>query len=160
MDNLMQSPLSICVTKAGLGAGTTTTFTTTSAVVFSNKGKMYSVAAATNVATPTLDADTSATFLPLNVNQGCTFLFGYNAAGVLNVTQSGLQALDAAGKFIIAPQIPAVPKGVTPFGYLVASAGSTLASAWTFGTSNLSGVTGMTYAFQDIMTLPDRPQVS
>ena len=156
----MQAPLSICVTKAGLSAGTTTTFSTANAVVYSNRSKMYSVAIAVDVATPTLDADTGLVFAPVAANQGCVFLFGYNAAGVLNVTQSNIQALDATGKFIIASQMPAVAKGVTPFGYLVVSAGSSAVGTWVFGTSNLSGVTGITYAFQDIMALPDRPQVA
>jgi hypothetical protein len=39
-------------------------------------------------------------------------------------------------------------------------AGSTLSGTWTFGTNNLSGVTGMTYTFVSVSTLPDRPQVS
>lgn len=160
MDKLSQSPLSICVTKAGLGAGTTTTYSTTAAVVFSERGKMYSAPIATNAATPTLDADTGLVFNPLLANQGCTFLFGYTGAGVISVTQSPIMALDATGNFLIAPQLPAIANGVTPFGYLVAKAGSTLASGWVLGTSNLSGVTGMTYTFQDIMNLPDRPQVS
>ena len=160
MDKLSQAPLSICFSKAGLTAGTTTTYTTASAVVYSYRGKMYSAAAATNAATPTLDADTGVAFNPLSANQGAIYLFGYNAAGTIQVTQSGIQALDVSGNFIIAPQLPATPEGVTPFGYLVAKGGSTLVGTWTFGTSNLSGVTGMTYAFQDIATLPDRPQVS
>ena len=75
MDNLSQTPLSICVSKAGLAAGTTTTYTTAAAVVFSIKGKMYSVVAATNAATPTIDADTGVAFAPLLPNQGCVFLF-------------------------------------------------------------------------------------
>ena len=160
MDNLSLVPLSICVSKAGLTAGTTTTYTTTGAVVFSNRGKMYSAPAATNVATPTTDADTGNLFAPLSANQGCVFLFSYNTTNQLNVTQSNIQALDVTGKFLIAPQMPAIANLTTPFGYLVASGGSTLVGTWVFGTSNLSGVTGMTYAFQDLMTLPDRPQVS
>ncbi len=160
MDKLSQAPLSVCFSKAGLTAGTTTTYTTANAVVYSNRGKMYSANAATNAATPTTDADTGAAFVPLSANQGALFLFGYDTGGNIKVTQSGVQALDVSGNFIVAPQLPAVVEGVTPFGYLVAKAGATLSGTWTFGTNNLSGVTGMTYSFQDLATLPDRPQVS
>ncbi|MDE1943466.1 MAG: hypothetical protein KGI47_10055 [Betaproteobacteria bacterium] len=160
MDRISQAPLSACFSKPGLTAGTTTTYTTAAATVYSIRGKMYSEAAQTNAATPTTDADTGAAFNALSANQGCVFLFMYNASGTLGVTQSGIQGLDVAGNFIVAPNFPAIPEGYTPFGYLVAKAGSTLSGTWTFGTNNLSGVTGMTYAFQDIATLPDRPQVS
>ena len=33
-------------------------------------------------------------------------------------------------------------------------------ATWTFGTNNQSSVTGVTYARQDVFTLPDRPQAS
>jgi hypothetical protein len=47
-----------------------------------------------------------------------------------------------------------------PIGYIVLKAGSTLSGTFTFGSSNLSGVTGMTYTFVDVIGLPDRPQIS
>jgi hypothetical protein len=160
MDMLFQAPLTLCMVKAGLAAGTTSTFSTTGATVYSIRGKAYSVAAATNGATPTTDANTVAAFPSLVANQGAIVVFGYNAAGAVKCMQGNIQALDATGNFILAPQFPPIPDTVTPFGYLVLKAGSTLVGTFIFGTNNLSAVTGMTYAFQDVVTLTDRPQVS
>ncbi len=49
-----------------------------------------------------------------------------------------------------------------PVGYIVIKAGSTAnaTTGWVFGTSNMSGVTGITYTFVDSSILPDRPQIS
>ena len=62
--------------------------------------------------------------------------------------------------FVRAPQFPAIPDTVCPFGYatvLVGSAGS----AWTFGTSNLAGPpSNVGINFVDCLTLPERPQVA
>lgn len=160
MDALQMIPLTMCTMKAALAAGTTTTFSTTGTTLFCIKGKAYSQAVAANVATPTTDATTAAAFVALTAGYGCCFVFGYNSSGAVKVSQGPLQALNAAGNFILAPQFPIVPDTVAPFGYLIAKGGSTLVSTWTFGTNNLSGVTGMTYTFVDVMTLPDRPQVA
>jgi hypothetical protein len=159
MDMLFQAPLTLCMVKAGLAAGTTSTYSTTGATVFSIRGKAFSAVAATNAATPVVDANTGVAFPSLVLNQGTIVVFGLTAAGVIKCMQGQIAALDAAGNFVLAPQFPAIPDTVTPFGYVVLKAGATLVGTWTFGVSNLSAVTGMTYAFQDVTTLTDRPQV-
>ena len=160
MDTLQQAPLTLCLTKAGLSAGTTSTVTTTATVTYANRGKLYSKAALTNQATPTTDAVTGLAFPALNPNQGVEVILGFDVSGNLKAMQGSIAPLDGQGNFIGARIVPTVPDGVVPFGYIILKAGTTLSGTFTFGTSNLSGVTGMTYSFQDIATLPDRPQIS
>jgi len=162
MDALTQIPLTLAVSKAGLTAGTTTTYTTANTVNFAVQGKAFTRAAATNVATPTLDVTTGVAFLPVSANQGCVFVFSWDTTStpVLRVSQGPINALDTGGLFVNAPNFPMVPDTVCPFGYLVFRGGSTLVGTWTFGTNNLSSVTGATYTFVDVLTLPGRPQVA
>jgi hypothetical protein len=56
-----------------------------------------------------------------------------------------------------AAQFPLLADGKTAIGYLFAQAGGTLVGTWTLGTNNLSGVTGMTYTFRDVLALPTAP---
>lgn len=160
MDFLQALPLTMCVTKPVLAAGTTTTVSTTNAITGCLRGKAVTKTALSNTATPTTDATTGAAFTGITANQGTIVVLAIDASGNLKASQGTVQALDSAGAFIQAPQFPMVPDTVIPFGYIVLKGGSTLVGTWTFGSSNLSSVTGMTYTFVDIMTLPDRPQVS
>ena len=160
MDALMQIPLTMTTMKAALAAGTTTTYSTTGTTLFCIKGKAYSKAAATNAATPTTDHTTGLAFVPFAKNNGTVVVFSYDSGGTVRCSQGAVQALDASGAFIVSPQFPAIPDTDCPFGYLVLLGASTLVGNFTFGSSNLSAVTGMTYTFVDVMTLPDRPQVS
>ena len=160
MDQLQQVPLTLCLAKAGLAAGTTNTLSTTAALTYGIKGKAYSKAAITNGATPTIDAASGAAFVPIAANQGTVIVLALDANGNLNAAQGQVQALDVAGNFILAPQLPDVPDTVCPIGYIVLKAGATLAGSWQFGTGNLSGVAGMSYAFQDLIGMPARPQVA
>lgn len=170
-DNLANIPITMCMTKATLAAGTTTTFSTTGATVFAVRGKFYTKNAATNQATPTTDVTDGLPFTPLAFpasatvgGQGSVYVFCFAAttpgAPVAFVAQGSVEQLDVNGNFINAPQFPVIPDGYCPFGYLVVRLGPTAVANWTFGTNNLSGVTGVTYAFQDISMLPDRPQIS
>ena len=79
--------------------------------------------------------------------------------------------MDITPKFINAPQFGALgAKGsgfaasenndFCPIGYIIVKLGPDAVATWTFGTNNLSSVTGVTYTFVDIATLPDRPQVA
>lgn len=167
MDNLSYYPITQTLTKAGLAAGTTTTYSHTAAVVYSIRSKLYSRAIAANVATPTVDILDNLAFTPLTFpasatvgGQGSVFVFCYDSgASTLRVAQGSVETLDVAGNFVIAPQFPVIPDTLCPFGYLVVKLGPTAVANWVFGTNNLSGVTGVTYAFQDITALPDRPQI-
>lgn len=162
MDFLQQQSLTGCLSKATLAAGTTTTMSTTGTTTYAIKGKAYTSAAKTNSASPTTDFATGLAFPALSANQGTVVVVGYDSAGSsFRAVQGTIQALDVGGAFINAPQMPYVPDTMCPIGYIVLKAGSTLASTFTFGTNNLSGVTGMTYTFVDVaLGLPDRPQIS
>ena len=163
-DFLSSAPITECQTKVGLAAGTTSTVNTpgvpAGVTVYAIRSKLYSAAVGLNLATPTLDANTGLAFPPLSANQGVAVVVGYDAPGTLRAIQGPIQALDSSGAFVVAPQFPGVPNHICPIGYIVLKAGSTLVGTFTFGVSNLSAVTGMTYAFQDVCNIPDRPQVS
>lgn len=161
MDQLSQVPLTLCLGKATLAAGTTSTLSSTGTLAFAIKGKAYSHAALSNTATPTTDATTGAAFVPIVTNMGAVIVIGFDAAGNLKASQGPAQALDVAGNFVVSPQFAAVPDTMCPIGWEVIKAGSTAsASGWVFGTNNQASVTGITYSFTDCVTLPERPQVS
>lgn len=158
MEQLELRGITLCLVKATLAAGTTTTYSTTGTTVYSIQGKAYSKAAVTNGATPTTDVNTGNAFVPVKPNEGSVFVFCYDASGTVRVAQGGVKGLDAGGGFVEAPDFPAIPETVCPFAYLIIQAGAS-ASNWTFGTSNQSGATGVTYTRQDVITLPARPQL-
>ena len=168
MDVQASIPVTMCLSKVTLAAGTTTTISTTGTTVYGVKGKAFSKAAITNGATPTVDWTTGNPFLPISANQGTIIVVGLDSTGAIRAVQGSINALDVNGNFVNAPQFGGLgPAGsVTndndfcPIGYIVAKGGSALVGTWTFGTNNLSGVTGMAYTFVDVIGLPDRPQVS
>ena len=160
MDNLASLPGTFCLSKATFAAGTTTTYSTTGTTVYAINGKAYSTAAKTNVATPTVDIQDGAAFTGVSANEGCIFIACFDTGGTLRVAQGPIQVLDVSGAFILAPQMPVIPDGHAAFGYLIIKAGATAVGSWVFGTNNLSSVTGITYTFGDLITLPGRPIVS
>ena len=160
MDALVQVPLTLCLSKVTLAAGTTSTISNTGTTVFSILGKAYSKTAITNGATPTTDAQTGLAFPSLLANQGTVVTIGLDASGNIKAAQGQIQALDVAGNFILSPLMANLPATACPIGYIVLQAGATLSGTWTFGTSNLSSVTGMTFTFVDLVCMPGRPQVS
>lgn len=161
MDFLSQQSLTGCLMNAALAAGTTSTISTTGTTHFAIKGKAYSTAAKTNAATPTTDAATGQAFTGITANQGTVVVVGLDSTGAVKAAQGTVTALDSSGAFVVAPQMPYVPDTMCPIGYIVLKAGSTLSGTWTFGTSNLSGVSGMTYTFVSVaLGLPERPQIS
>jgi hypothetical protein len=161
MDFMAQAPVSGCFTNAGFAAGTTSTISTTATAQYALRGKAYSKTAVTNGATPTTDATTGAAFVALSANQGTVVYLGFDSSGNQKAAQGSIVALDSSGAFIVAPQPPSIDDSVwVPVGYVVLKAGSTLSGTWTFGTNNLSSVTGMTYTFVSVMGPPGRPQVS
>ena len=148
-----------CTEKAGLAAGTTTTYTTANATGGSIEGKFVTaLAAQTNTATPTTDGNGDA-FTALAVNKGSVFVFCLNSAGALKVFQGSVEDYDDDEGFDVAPEFPYIDLGTyMPFGYAVVKNDST-GSSWTFGASNW-GATGITDTFTDVTTLPLRPQTS
>lgn len=160
-------PGSICIGKAGLAAGTTTTYTRGAAVTASLRGKAVACAAASNTATPTSDFVTGKAFVPIERGKGCIFVFGVTATDTVGAIQgeivdlvpSGANAADTS--FADAPQFPAIPDNFCPIGYLWVRIGADLvATSWTLGSSNLATLTGCARGFVDVVMLPDRPQTS
>lgn len=180
MDQQASIPVTMCMSKVTLAAGTTTTISTTGTTTYAIRGKAYTKAAISNGATPTTDFATGAAFLPipipatapnLAVGYGCVFTVGLNAAGDIKVIQGTIVPMDLTPAFIVAPQFgglggqgsgsaAGVNNDFCAIGYIIVKLGSTAVATWTFGTNNLSSVTGVTYTFVDVCTLPDRPQVA
>ncbi|NUX58656.1 hypothetical protein [Paraburkholderia youngii] len=155
----------ITLSKAGLAAGTTTTYTIGNAFTYAIKGQLYSQAAASNQASPLTDANTGKAFIALPAGACCLFCFGIDPSGNMYVTQSKpinieynnwTQTADLQGGNA-ALEMPRFADSIAPFGYVLAQATSSLASPWTFGTSNLSGVTGLTLTFRDMIDYPAQP---
>lgn len=143
--------------KAGLAAGTTSTYSIGNQTDYAINGGAFRKAAASNAASPTTDGNTGKAFNALSANQTCIFLFAMDAAGNVTVAQGPLvSTLEMAGGSAAA-QFPLLGDGKTAFGYLLAQAGATLVGTWLFGTNNLSGVTGMTYTFRDVIAVPTQP---
>lgn len=177
MDLQSLIPLTLCLGKVTLAAGTTTTLSNTGTTIFAIRGKAYSKAAMTNAATPVTDYATNAAFIPIPIpntapnlaaGYGSVFTVGFDATGTLRVIQGTVVPLDASGNFINAPQFGALgPEGsgstdnsFCPIGYILVQLGATAVATWTFGVNNLSSVTGVTFTFVDLVSLPDRPQTS
>lgn len=162
MEAIALAGLTMALNKFTVAAGTTTTLSTSNTNTYCIKGKAYTRTALTNQATPTTDGATSAAFKGVVANKGCVFVIGFDASGNLKAVQGEITDLDSAGNFLVAPEFPLVPDSICPVAYLVIQAGSTAnaTTGWIFGTSNMSSVTGITYTFVDIITLPNRPQVS
>lgn len=136
--------------KPGFAAGTTTTYTIGATFTYCIKGKTYSKTNASNATQPSTDAVTGAAFLPVAAGKECVFLYGVNAAGTVAVVQGSIVNNGTAGS-----SISTVPDDFAPFAYLkieVATGGTT----FTLGSSNSSGVSGVTYTRQDLTSLPDR----
>lgn len=150
---------------AGAVAGTTSTFTTTVTTAGAINGKFVTtLGVQTNAASPTTDMNTGAAFIALQPNQTCALVFGQTAAGALKLVQGPViptitGVTTTVGAFDKAPQFPPLPDDFLPLAYtLVRTAPS--AAAWTPGTSSwaASGVSATT--FQNVSTLPNRPQIA
>lgn len=186
MDIQSATPVTMCLSKVTLAAGTTTTISTTGTTTFTIRGKAYTKAALVNAATPTTDWATGQAFIPIPIpgasvtpnlpgvpngalGYASIYMVGFDHSGNVRVIQGSITALDVNGNFITAPQFggtgPAGQSQTTdndfcPIGYIIVQLGSTAVATWTFGTNNLSGVTGVVYTFVDVCAWPDRPQTS
>lgn len=134
---------------ANVVIGTTSANVTTQNLTYSIKGKLYYVAGTTASVVSGLatDANTGAAFKAQPANSVCAYLIGLNAAGTLVATQGPIKTVsDTAAGSTIAPLTPFASDVYCPMSYVVVVAGSTAAGAWILGTSNWTGVTGMTAA--------------
>jgi len=165
MDQYSLAPITANFGKPGLTAGTTTTYTIATAFNYAIRGKSYNKGTASNAAAPTTDINTGLAFVAQPIGTGCVYLYLVNSSGTVAVAQGTIVTLDVTGSFINLSQFPAIPDGYCPFGYEVVSLAPSTATTpavatWTYSTNNQSSVTGVTYAFADIATLPDDLQAS
>lgn len=191
MDSVAKAPITMCLSKATLAAGTTTTISTTGTTTFIIESFFYTKTAITNGATPTTDWVTGNAFIPIPVpgtttglgpsipsaptggGYACAFTVGFDHSGNVKAIQGPIVALDTNGNFISAaptlnpalgpagPNPGSIAGGVSsdndfcPIGFVVTKLGSAAVATWTFGTNNFSSVTGVTWSFNDISSLPD-----
>lgn len=162
MDALQMAPMTLCVSKVTLAAGSTTTISNTGTINYMIRGKYYTKSAMSNAATPTTDWATSAAFAPVPANYGSIYMVGLDSTAAVRVVQGQVLPLNTSGLFVLAPNWGGLPLDFCPIGYLVIKAGSTASSApgWLFGTNNNSSVTGITYTFGDLGSVTDRPQIA
>lgn len=185
MDTLAQVPFTLNLgPKAGFAAGTTTTVSIVTAFNYMINSVMYSKGSASNITTPTTDWSTGLAFIPIPIplsapnlpsipngaaGYGGVYFFGVDSGQTLRCIQGGIAPLDVSGAFIQAPLPPTdagpIGAGTTsgdfcPFGALLVKLGSAAVATWTLGTNNMSAVTGATYTFKDIGSIPGRPFTS
>lgn len=145
-------------TKANFAAGTGTSYTAASAILYSLDGEALTLTPGSNQAQPSTDANTAAAFVGVPINKGCIFIYGIQAAAVA-VVQGPLADLDVGGNFILAPEYPAIPETFVPFAELIIKVAAN-GSTWTLGSSNSASVSGVTYTRKDLMVLKSRPHTS
>lgn len=153
------------LTNCAMVAGTTSTYTTTVTTAGLIAGKFVTtLAAQTNTASPTTDANTGSAFNALQPNQCCALVYGQTAAGAIQLVQGPIIACatgvtTTVGAFINAPQFPDLPNNFLPLAYTVVRTAPS-AAAWTPGTGSwtASGVSATT--FQNVGQLPPRPQIA
>lgn len=143
--------------------GAETVHDSTVAMPFCINGKLYAKSG-TNVdqTTPTTDHNTGVAFPGLvgkaAGGQGTVVVWAYNSSGTVKCMMGSIETIDADGNFVIPPQFPYVPDDVCPFAYQVLKQQDS-ATTVVFGTSNWNA-TGFTNAINNVMQLPDRPQVA
>ena len=158
-------PITVNLANAGAVAGTTSTYTTTATTNCVINGiPGTTLAAQTNTASPTTDANTGVAFNALQPNQTCTLVLGVNTAGAIKLAQGPIipntvGVTTTVGAFYVAPQFPELPSDFCPLAYTVVRTAPS-AAAWVPGTGSwtASGVTCST--FKNVSQLPARPQVA
>jgi hypothetical protein len=166
MDNLnFGNGNSLNLSNCGAVAGTTSTFTTTSATNAALNGKFtVALGIQTNAATPVLDSTTGLPFIPVLPGFACTIVFGVTAAGALTMSQSTPIALSAGsgnvpGPLINDPQFPEVPQLAVALAYTVVRTAPN-AAPWTPGVGAWAATGVVASTFQNVVQLPNRPQAS
>jgi hypothetical protein len=146
---------------AGTGSSFTSTVTTAGII---NGKFVTTLAAQTNAASPTTDANTGVAFNTLNPNQTCTLVFGQTVAGVLQLVQGpiiacALGVTTTPGALINEPQFPALPNNFLPLAYTIVRTAPS-AAPWVPGTGAWAASGVVCSTFQNVGYLPARPQAS
>ena len=150
----------LVLSKAGLTglSGAATTYTIGAAITYALYGKLLSKGTVAGGASPTTDGVTN-NAITVKPGYGTNVVWVLDASGNVKCVQGSNELLDAAGNFqFAAPQFPNLPDTLLPFAYSIIKnlASGTL---FTFGVSNWNQ-TGITVTANDIMAIPNRPQVS
>ena len=169
MDTLAQIPLTLNLVNSGCVAGSNGAWTNSVATVCSIAGKFATVLATNSdqAETPTLDSNTGVAFPPILPNTCACVVFGVNAAGsptVLAVQGTALPTevgvTSTVGAFINAPQFPAIPNDFCPIAYTVVRCAPSLIAGFILGSTYWAASGASCTTFQNICTLPARPQIS
>ena len=156
-------------TKLALVAGTTTTLTTTVVGQYAINGKIFQRTALTNQASPTTDIATGRAFVPLPIPvagsvfpKQCVLVVGLDVSGNPQIAQGPLVNTQDVVNGIAAMPWPTLPETICPIGYVtvVSAAAGTQVAAWTPGSNNWAGVTGITCTFTDLSDLPGSPAIA
>lgn len=139
-------------TLTGLTGAVTTH--SSAAMAYAIRGRCFTHAVDSGVATPTVDFVTG---LPITLvaGQGRAVVWCLDSADANRSIAGPVVALDAAGNFTDAPVLPAIPDTLCPVAITLHRAGSTAVGTWTYGTSNWNAA-GLTHTAINISTLPDR----
>jgi hypothetical protein len=144
---------------------------TTQAMTYAVGGKLFFVAGAIGAVTPTTDGNTLLAFKPLAKNQGCAYLWGVNAAGVVSLYQGPMPVqpgsvatvtnVDDNGNYTVIPPLPTVPDTITPIAYMFVRLQSTYAgTGFVPGISDNWNATGVVTTTADVFSLPSIPQTA
>jgi hypothetical protein len=136
----------------GISAGATTN--SSSATPYTIKGKAYTHAADSGVATPTTDAVTGAA-ITLTDLQARLVVWCLDANDAIKLVASPAVKRLADGTYPEgAPMMPSVPGDLCPYAVILHAA-SGLSGTFTVGSSNWN-TGGMTHTVTSLATLPDR----
>jgi hypothetical protein len=123
------------------------------------KGELFT-SGALAAAAPATDAKTGKAFVPLVAGESCLFAFFIDKAQAVKVVQSKkVSTLDFQGG-LAAIEFPQMDDTLTPYGYITAQGSAALVGNWTLGSSNNTGVTGMTVTAHSVMDYPAQPIVT
>ena len=167
MDGLSQVPITINSKNAGCVAGATNTWTNSVATTCAIKGK-FTVALGINsdaAVTPTTDANTGAAFEYILPNYCAAIVFGVNAAGSLvavqgEQTETHPGVTTTVGAFKLAPQFPSIPDDFCPIAYTIVRVAPSGGAGFLLGTTEWTAASMSCTTFQNIVTMPDRPQIA
>lgn len=167
MDTLALGTLTFTPLSFGCAAGTTTSFTTATTRAGVINGKFTStLAAGTDAAiTPTSDLNTGAAFVPITPNKCAAVVFGIIAAGTLAAVQGPLEDTYAGvtttvGAFKNPPQFPPTPDTFCPIAYTIIRVAPSGGNGFVVGTTQWAASSMSAATFQNVATLPARPQIA
>jgi hypothetical protein len=168
-----------CTGNAGVTMGTAVSVTMANAVGFCINGKAYTTTgSATNAAvTSFLDPNTGVAPVGVGAGYGCIFVCCAVSTGTVatfRFVQSEIVPLQpntaqyTPGAFLNPPEFPAIPDTLCPVAYFVVKVATdyTAGGKHIFGTTSVAtgamGAASTAYSVtaQNILTLPNRPQMS